>query len=325
MQELFRHNTSRLRRRVSVLGVASLGVFPVSASAGFVSSSLEQYNYQTGSSALTVRSYDAFDEISGADEFPGVTSLTVRVNDGPAENIAFNPFYNAYKRRQSWGSATEMVAARPVDATIVHTLQGSPAGSVPIVAPGIAYADAVPVSPVFEITGVNGFWTYNAQGEGIFNFQVSAVDSFTVRLNQYARGTAGPHFFYLASVADVRSDYSRIDQQHSGLLPAGAAAPSFSMTFTRGLPLDGGDADPTTYGFDADSFLRLEGEFGNVFGLADAGLGDGSRKAFVYQNNTSLLLQAVPEPSTYALFAVGVLVVGCAVRRRTWPQNESRE
>lgn len=316
MREHLVPDRSLLRHCSRAVAAAVLGALSATASAGFVSSSLERYSYQTGDSALTIRSYDAFDEISGPDQFPAVTGLTVQVDGGPEESVAFDSFYNAFKRRQSWGSAAEMVAARPVDATIVHRLQGSPAGAVSIIAPGVAFADAVPVSPVFEVIGADGYWTYNAQGEGIFNFRAANVDSFTVRLNGYATSAAGSQFFYLLSVADVRSGYSLVDRQHSGLLPAGAAAPSFSATLTRGLPPDGGDADPTTFGFDAGSFLRLEGEFGNVFGLADAGLGEGSLKAFVYQSNTSLLLQAVPEPSKNLLFAIGALLVGFAVIRR---------
>jgi len=225
------------------------------------------------------------------------------------ENIAFNPLYDAYKRRQSWDSVAEMVAARPIDATIVHTLQGSPAGAVTITAPGIAYADGVPISPLFEISGVSGYWTYNMQGEGIFNFDAASVSSFTIRLNSYPTSMQGPDFFYGASVADISGPFTRIDEQHSGLLAAGAAAPPFSMSFTRGLPLDGGDADAATYGFEEGSFFHLEGEFGNVFGFGDAGLGEGSQKAFVYQNNTSLLIRAVPEPSTFMLLGIGVLLL----------------
>lgn len=305
----------RQRYCLMVFGMTLFGISPMSANAGYVVSSLEQYNYQTGSSASIVRSYDAFDEL---DDIPGVTGLTVQVNTGPVEHIAFDPFYNAYKRRQSWDSVAEMISARPEDAMIVHTLQGSPAGSVSILAPGIPYVDAVPVNPLFEIIGVNGYWTYDARGVGTFNFQVGAVDSFTIRLNTYAAGTAGSQFFYSASVADVRNTYTRIDEQHSGVLLAGAPASPLSMTFTRGLPLDGGDADPTTYGFDTDSFLELEGEFGNIFGLADAGLGDGTQKAFVYQNNTSLLLHAtvVPVPAAAWLFGSGLLgFIGVARRK----------
>lgn len=313
MQASLTFKSSVIRHCLTALGLSALAIAPLQANAGFVASSLEQYNYQTGDSALTVRSYDAFDEL---DDLPGVTGLTVQVNDGPVENIAFDPFYNAFKRRQSWDSAEQMVAARPVNATIVHTLQGSPAGTVPITAPGIAYANVIPVSPVFEIVGVGGYWTYNNEGRGIFNFEAAAADSFTIRLNPYAAGTAGPHFFYSASVADVSGPFARIDELHSGVLAAGAPTPSIALTFTRGLPLDGGDADPTTYGFGTNSFLLLEGEFGNIFGLAASGLGDGSQKAFVYQNNTSLLLQAVPEPSIYAFLGVGMLLIGCAARYR---------
>jgi hypothetical protein len=287
--------------------------------AGNIASSLEQFNYQTGPSGSVLRSYDAFDEISGADEFPGVTGLTVQVNGGPVEHIAFDPFYAAYKRRHSWDTVAEMVATRPIDATIVQTLQGSPAGAVTITAPGVAYADGVPVIPLFEISGVSGYWTYNPDGQGIFNFDPALVSSFTISMNGYAASVQGLHFFYGATVADVSGPFTPLGVQHSGLLAAGAAAPPFSMTFTRGLPLDGGDADVTTYGFAPGSFLYLEGEFGNVFAFEDAGLGEGSTKAFVYQNNTSLLIHAVPEPSILVSLCVGVLLLvgGVAGTQRT--------
>lgn len=285
---------------------------------GSVVSSLEQFNYQTGPSSLVLRSYDAFDEIASVDEFPGVTGLSVRVNGGPPENVPFNPMYDAFKRRQSWSSVADMVAARPVDAVIEHTLQGSPAGTVTIDAPGIAYASAVPASPIFRITGVSGYWTTNSQGQGTFNFNPAWVSSFTVRMNAYSASTQGPHFFSNVSVGDMRAGvpFYWIDEQSSDLLASGEVAQPLSMTFVRGLPADAGDDDPSTFGFSVGSGFLIEGEFGNVFGFGDAGLGEGSVKAFVYQNNTSLQIRAVPEPSTVVLLAAGVLMVGGLARSR---------
>lgn len=294
-----------IHHHLAVFGAIALCISPIRVSAGSISSSLEQYNYQIGHSMLTVRSYDAFDQL---DDLPGVTGLTVQVNGGPLENVAFNDSYNAYKRRQSWNSVAEMVAARPENASIVHTLQGSPAGVVSINAPGISYQDAVPISPLFEIDGVNGYWTENSDGAGVFNFDANSIDSFTIHLNAYAANTPGSHFFYGISVEDNSDGSDFGDRVHSGLLQTGAPSPSFSLIFTRGLPLDGGDADPTTFGFDSDSLFELEGEFGNIFGLTDAGLGDGSQKAFVYQNNTSLILHASPVP-----IPAGALLLGSAL------------
>lgn len=315
MQGLPRSGLLFIRHWLVILSVIASGVSPMQAIAGNISSSLEQYNYQVGNSTLTVRSYDAFDQL---DDLLGVTGLTVQVDDRPLESVPFDLFYNAYKRRQSWNLVSEMVAARPENATIVHTLQGSPAGVVSITAPGISYQDAVPDSPLFEIDGVSGYWTENSEGGGRFNFNASAADSFTIHLNPYAAGAAGSHFFYGASVADISGeDFVRVDGLHSGLLLTGAPAPSFSLTFTRGLPLDGGDSDPTTYGFDTGSVFELEGEFGNIFGLTDAGLGDGSLKAFVFQNNTSLILQAVPVSSSVVLLASALLgMVGARKLKR---------
>jgi len=304
-------------QHVTLLFVAALGLAPLSADAGMIASSLEQYNYQTGESVFSVRSFDAFDEISDRDEFPDVTGLVVQVGDGLPEPVPFAPFYNAFKRRQSWGSVAEMVAARPIDATIMHTLQGSPAGSVAITAPGIAYADGVPLNPRFEIIGVSGFWTSEANGQGVFNFDATGpVESFSIRLNLCPTGALGSDFFCGTSVRYASGGIEQSDVQHSGLLTPGMSPASLAMTFTRGLPADGGDADPSTFGYSAGSLFALEAEFGNIFGLSDAGLGEGSQKAFVFQNNTSLLVRAVPEPSTFALLGAGALVACLAVKRR---------
>lgn len=304
-------------QRVELLLVAALALAPLSAEAGMIASSLEQYNYQTGESVFSIRSFDAFDEISDQDAFPGVTGLLVQVDDGPQEIVPFNPLYDAFKRRQSWGSVVEMVAARPIDATIVHTLQGSPEGSVAITAPGIAYADGVPPNPRFAIIGMSGYWTSEPNGQGVFNFDATGpVDAFSIRLNPCPTGALGSDFFCGTSVRYVSGGLGQFDEQHSGLLTPGMSPPSFAMSFTRGLPADGGDADPSTFGYSAGSLFALEAEFGSIFGLSDAGLGEGSQKAFVFQNNTSLLVRAVPEPSMFALLGAGTLVVCLGVRRR---------
>jgi len=105
----------------------------------------------------------------------------------------------------------------------------------------------------------------------------------------------------------------------------GAVLPPVGLTFTRGLPLNGGDADASTYGFGLGVLFALEGEFGNIFGVENAGLGDDSFKGFVYQNNTSLnfvvlpagvIPPAVPVPAAWLLMGSGMLLLG-AFRRRS--------
>lgn len=103
---------------------ANVVVFTFPAHAGTIASSLEQYNYQTGDSTLTLRSYDAFDEYHGPIDINGVSGvngLSVAINGGTATTIAYNPQYETFKQRQSWNNVNDMIVARPVDATYTHT------------------------------------------------------------------------------------------------------------------------------------------------------------------------------------------------------------
>lgn len=278
---------------------------PVTAMAGDLAASVEQFNYQTGSSSLQLRSYDAFDELSDVTVFPGVTGLALSVNQGPLENIAFNPSYDAFKRRQSWASIADMVAARPTDATFTYTLTGTPSGNVTIQGPGVDYLAGVPDSPIFNFGDTPGYWTVDSEGRGIFNVDATKVgNSFTVTLNDYTVKTQGQHRFSAAWVADIAHQNTVIDEAFSMAEGHESLAP-VSFTFTRGLALNGGDSDPSTYGFEIGSLFELEGEFGNMFGLADAGLGDDHFKSFIYQNNTTVMVRVVPEPSAWLLFLAG--------------------
>jgi len=70
-----------------------------------------------------------------------------------------------------------------------------------------------------------------------------------------------------------------------------------TLTFTRGLPYDAGDADDTTYGFQDGSAFELEGEFVNGWleqdAVAAAELGmDEVNKAFIYETVTAFELRA---------------------------------
>lgn len=297
------------------------------AQAGGVFSSLEQFNYQQGFGTLGLRTYDAFDEL---DTLPDVTGLTISVNGGTPEVISQNPEYdNAFKRRLSWATVNDMVTARPVNATITHTLSGTPSGVVSITAPGHAYADAIPVSPIFSIqfngTGANATWVPNGSGQNILYFNPTNITSFTVTMNRYGDSDRpgfqqGEYFASSLYVADLTAPtYTIIGAQSTDGVEAGQPDSQFSVTFTKGAPLLGGDSDPTTYGFNLGSYFNIEGEHANVFGLSDAGLTGDHVKAFIYQNNTSFLIRAmaapVPEPATVASLA-GMCALGCASLRR---------
>jgi len=294
----------------------------------FISASLEQFNHQIGPSTISLRSYDAFDQLSDITEFPGVTGVSVRMNGGPSENVAFNPIYDAFKQYDSWGSVAEMVAARPIDASFAYTLTGSPSGTVTINAPNLAYEDAIPNSPIFTFGGVGrGIWIVDGMGRNVFLIDGGSIgDSFTVALNSYTlSGVEGDLRFSNVHVGVSGSPaYSYEDvQSHITDVP-GAVLPPISLSFTRGIPANGGDADSSTYGFGLGVLFALEGEFGNIFDFGNAGLGDETLKGFVYQNNTSLYFRvlpagvippAVPLPAAWLLMASGMLLLG-AVRRR---------
>lgn len=302
-------------------------VFASLTHAATTTSSLEQYNYQTGDSTLTVRSYDAFDEYHGPIDINGVSGvngLSVAINGGTATTIAYNPQYETFKQSQSWNNVDDMIAARPVDATYTHTLSGMPAGAVTITAPGHAYADAIPVNPLFTISGVNGTWSINSEGTGVFTFDPSSVTSFTMSMNRYSESNRlgfqqGGHYAYGLVVADLSSGYTPLGGLSSGLIAESTLDEQFTVTFTQGLTLDAGDNDDSTYGFTPGSFFEIEGEFVNIFNFAATTLGDTTvEHGFIYQTVTSVLIQAapIPEPETYAMMLAGLGLVGWSVRRR---------
>jgi hypothetical protein len=297
------------------------------AHAASTTSSLEQYNYQTGDSALTIRSYDAFDEYHGPIDFNGVSGisgLSVAINGGTATTIAYNPQYETFKQRQSWNNVDDMITARPVDATYTHILSGMPVGEVTITAPGHAYADVIPVNPLFTISGVNGTWSTNNEGTGIFTFDPSGVTSFTISMNRYSESNRfgfqqGGHYVSGLVVADLSSGYTPLGGLSSGLIAEGTPDEQFMVTFTKGLAPDAGDNDDSTYGFTPGSFFGVEGEFVNVFNLTATSLGGTTLEhGFIYQTVTSVLIQAapIPEPETYTMMLAGLGLVGWSIRRR---------
>jgi hypothetical protein len=276
---------------------------------GFVASSLEQYNYQVGDDLLTLRSYDGFDDIDGFDD---VTGLSLSINGAPPENIPFNPFYEAFKRGINYETLEDMLADRPIDGSYTHNLTGTPSGSVAITAPGIPYANGIPVNPVFTITGASGTWGRGPEGIGRFYFNPDSTTSFTVTMNAYAVTTQGGHYAYGVFVADITSGFNSIDEYSSDLVVAGETPPvpaNLTLTFTKGLGLDADDDDPTTFGFSAGTKFELEGEHVNIFGLSDAGLGpDVGLKAFPYQTVTAFELVAEADPLSLLPLATGIEV-----------------
>lgn len=289
---------------------------------GFVVSSLEQYNYQVDDNQLILRSYDGFDESDG---FENLTGLSLSINGGTAENIPYDPFFEAFKRGINYETLDEMLADRPIDGIYTHNLTGTPSGSVTITAPNVPYANGVPANPVFTITGASGTWGRNPDGSGRFYFDPESTTSFTVSMNAYAATTQGGHYVYAVSVADITSGFNRIEEYSSDLVVAGETPPvptNLVITFTKGLDLDAGDEDPTTFGFSAGTSFELEGEHVNIFDLSDAGLGlDVGLKAFVYQSVTAFALVAEADPLSLLPVATGIEVTGVSSHTDTFTLN----
>lgn len=289
------------------------------ASAQGVFSSVEQFNYQIGAETTALRDYEGFDELS---DLPGVTGYTFSVNGSAPETITANPeFDGAFKRRLSYATLPEMLAARPVDGTYVHTLTGDPEEVVTITGPGILYETAIPVDPRFTFTGVSGVWTQDAEGMGVFNFDPTGITSFTLTMNLFSASLIGDAFVSGISVAEIDGAFIAIDDVSSDIQLNGEAATQLSITFTQGLPVDGGDADPSTYGFELGSLFEIEGEFVNVFFEDGYGLDDDLLAAFVYQNVTGFKIQASPVPEPASAAALGIAALYLAACRRRNPRS----
>lgn len=289
---------------------------------GFVVSSLEQYNYQVGNNQLALRSYDGFDDIDG---FDNVTGLSLSINGETAENIPYDSFYDAFKRGINYDTLDEMLADRPIDGTYTHNLTGTPSGSVTIIAPNVPYATGIPVNPVFTITGASGTWGRSPDGIGRFYFDPESTASFTVSMNAYAATTQGEHYVYAVFVADITSGFDSIGEYSSDLVVAGETPPvptNLVITFTKGLDLDAGDEDPTTFGFSAGTRFELEGEHVNIFDLSDAGLGpDVGLKAFVYQTVTAFEIVAEADPLSLLPVATGIEITEASSVADTFTLN----
>ncbi|WP_083912965.1 PEP-CTERM sorting domain-containing protein [Rubritalea marina] len=331
----------------SLLLVAGAGLCSASTvSVGFFSS-VETYSYQTDESSSTIVSYDGFDDVSGpmdgeSDAFtgewiPGGESeyYGVKINGGVVDEIPYSTQYELWKRGHNYDTEAEMLAVRPVDATYTHVLhlKDEDAGSpnfvdleVDITAPDVAFNTALPANPTFSINGVDGVWSTGHDGIGVFTFDPTSVSEFTVTMSLYNTTHQGTNYVYAATVGTIDGAYESVDQESSGILDvdpgdigeALAEVNQITLTFTKGLAVNGGDTDATTYGFGNDSAFELEGEFVNAWIEDDATAAtaldvDEVTKGFVYQTVTSFQLRAdvalVPEPSSLSLLGFGSLVL----------------
>lgn len=282
---------------------------------GFVVSSLEQYSFQVGPDDLELRSYDGFDDIDGFDD---VTGLTLSINGGTPEAIPFSTFYEAFKRGKNYDTLEEMLAERPIGATYTHTLSGTPSGSVTIASPNLPYAQGIPVDPVFTVSGATGVWVIGPNGVGKYYFNPDSVtDELTVTMNAYSAPTQGGHSVYGVFVNDITTEFENVGEYSSDLVADGEESPvpeQLVLTFTKDDPVNGGDGDPSTFGFSSGTRFEIEGEHVNIFGLSDSGLGqDVALKAFVYQTVTAFELLAVWPPASEFPIATDVEVDSVAM------------
>ena len=334
-------------------------------SVGFFSS-VETYSYQTGESTSSVVSYDGFDDLDGPmngepDAFTGEWTsggeseyYGVKINNGSVDEIPYSEQYELWKRNQNDGFASEaaLLSARPVNATYTHVLhlkdealeESSPGShkfvdvEVDITAPGVAFNTALPATPMFSISGVDGVWSTGHDGIGVFTFDPNSVSEFTVTMSVYNTSYQGANYVYAATVGTIDGVYETVDHASSDLLgvyPDVVGNPlnemnQITLKFSKGLADNAGDGDATTYGFGNDSAFELEGEFVNAwlengttaeidalktaFGISDPDeeITDLEiEKGFIYQSVSAFQLRAegavAPEPSSVSLLALGVL------------------
>jgi hypothetical protein len=323
-------------------------------SVGFFSS-VETYSYQTGASSSSIVSYDGFDDVSGPmdgdpnafngewtsggeSEYYGVKIKKEGEAYGDVDKIPYSDQYELWKRNQNGGfdSETKLLTARPVNATYTHVLHlkdedaGDPNFTdveVDITAPNVAFNTALPATPMFTVSGLDGgVWSTGHDGIGVFTFDPNSVDEFTVTMSVYNTSYQGSHYLYATTVGTINDAYEGLDQVASDIIDVDAGGVGLgltelnqiTLTFTKGLADNAGDGDATTYGFGNDSAFELEGEFVNAWLEDDAtaatALGvDEVTKGFIYQTVTSFQLRAevasVPEPSSVSLLGLGSLAL----------------
>ena len=329
---------------LSIFLAACFGAGMVSASPTAVAfySSVERYDYQTGDNSQILRSYDGFDNVDSAEisehSFDGESAngeseyYGVKINGGTVDQIAYNPTYSAYKRAHNYDTSAEMLAVRPTNATYTHVLHlkdetdGAPPNTfydveIGITAPGVAFASALPAQPAFSFGGVDGNWSTGNDGIGVFTFDPTVTESFTVTMTKFTVSHLGTHYVFSTVVNRIDQGFEALGQASSGIKSGTEGDPlieleEITLTFTRGLALDAGDDDDTTYGFQDGSAFELEGEFVNAWleqdAAAAAALGmDEVSKGFVFETVTAIELRA-DTPSLYDIWATDNAIPGAS-------------
>lgn len=291
------------------------------ASDSLITVALEQHNYQTGAATVAVEP-NGYVTYASVENIPSVTSATLSINAGGATSIPLEDS-NFYELQNSYATSGALTAAYPTNATYTFNITSSspgsaPSGSTTITGPGGTFAGNLPVTPLFSFGGVSGTWSL--QGNvGVFTFNPASVTSFTISLTAYNATNKGGYYGSYVDVSDVNNSYTEVDEAGEGPTSDATASTATTLTFTKDLAANGGDADPLTYGFVSGSSYYIEGGLFNVFNLDNTTLtnGAGIQQAFVFGQTTGFILQAIPEPSTYAQLVGGFAVIAaCALRRR---------
>ena len=244
-----------------------------------------------------------------------MTAATVSINSGPPIPLINEGDF--FEIEGGYGSVGEMETQVPSGGSYAFAITGGPNGSTTLTGPGGTYANNTTSTPVFSIAGVSGTWSIGAGGIGVFSFDPTTVaSSFTITLNAYSSANPGSAYAYFASVANINSGYTFIDEAGDGPIPDTTPATATTLTFTKDLADNAGDGDASTYGFVSGSVFEIEGGFFNVLGLTNTSFGDGSQQAFVVGQTTRFQLQAIPEPSSFATIAGAAMLALAGLRRR---------
>jgi hypothetical protein len=300
-------------------------LLPAVASAqSFVMVGLEEFNLQTSSSGTTLQQANFVAEVSG---LAGVNSVMVGASDGvlwsaqanliPQPDSPGDFFY-----RQGYGTVGNLLMDFPADAVYGLYLDTTSGYFQTSHLPGAmtgSYGDHLPVAPLFTISGVNGTWVTPDKGLTQFRFVPTPGLTFTVTLNPYAVVTSGGHYAYLMKTRDLAADGMELGEVGEGPLADTTPFVPPSFTFTYGLATN----TDTTYGFVEGSVLAVEAAFYNFLGLAPAGLFtpwgapyEDVVQAFIFGNETQLLLVAIPEASSLPLWLGVLALAGTVMRRR---------
>lgn len=298
-----RHNpASRGFGKTCAIALVFLGLIPACGFAQNIIISQEQFHIQTGTDDTSAVEGKLAVEVNG---MPGIIGASL-ASSGPLNDQGAGSFERSFY----YNSLGEMTAAHPFNTANTISLVGAgPDSGGSVVVPGPAtgsFTDYAPVVPLFAISGVSGSWSTEG-GFGVFRFV--PAESFTVTLlNPYSSSGQGSHYGYYMSATDENDD--GLGDIGAGPLKAGETFVSPTLTFSLN-PQEG------EIGFAMGSVINLEAAFYNILYIDDAGLGNGSEKAFIVGNGTLLTMIAVPEPSTYGAFAgLGVLGLALARRRR---------